>query len=278
MSPPSFHVQVAAIHGHVPPEVLHHAEEMVRHVARVAPAPVLFARVSISHHEDPAVQRRVVAKASLDVNGRAVRAHIAAQHFDEALDLLQARLRRGLEILAEHRLARRAGTGVSDLGEWRHGDLPTHRPSHHPRPRALREVVYRESRILPARSLEEAALDLELLDHDWGLFTWRETGEDVVLAHAEDGYRLLVPGDREVAAITRLTVQVDRGVPNTSLQGAFQVLDLSALPFVFFIDTGTGRGAVAYLRYDGNYGVVVPPDTDRDRSLRPRGRAVVSSR
>lgn len=261
MSDLPFPVQIVATHGHVPAEVLPHAEDVVRRVARMAPAPILFARVSISHDEDPAVRRRVVAKASLDVNGRAVRAHIAAEHFDEALDLLQARLRRRLEILGEHRLARRRGTGVSGEAEWRHGDFPTHRPPHHPRPQASREVVSRKSYVLPLQSLEEAALDLELLDHDWVLFTWRETGQDVVLAYAEDGYRLWVPANRQPAAVAPVPwVQIDHGVPTLALREALQTLDLSGAPFVFFVDVDTGRGAVAYLRYDGHYGVVVPPE------------------
>jgi hypothetical protein len=274
MSDLPFPVQIVATHGHVPAEVLVHAEDVIRGVARLAPAPILFARVSIAHDDDPAVRRRVVAKASLDVNGRVVRAHLAAEHFDEALDLLQARLRRGLEVLAEHRQARRKGTGVSGAGEWRHGDLPTHRPPHHPRPQASREVVSRKSYILPMQSLEEAALDLELLDHDWVLFTWRETGQDVVLAYAEDGYRLLVPANRHAGAVAPVPrIQIDHGVPTLALREALQTLDLSGLPFVFFVDVDTGRGTVAYLRYDGHYGVVVPPGANRPRGARAGGRA-----
>lgn len=254
-----FPVQVAATHGRVPPELLPRAEEMVRRVAHTAPAPVLFARVAIAHDEDPAVERRVVAKATLDVNGHPVRGHVAAEHFDEAVDLLQARLRHGLEVLAEHRLARRSDSGDSGPGEWRHGDLPSHRPAHFPRPPEERELVVRKSYALADETIEEAATDLELLDHDWMLFTELQTGQDAVLVRSDGTYRLLLAGaDEPDIALLPFPVVVDRQAPTLVLSEATQMLELGGAPFVFFVDADNGRGAVVYLRYDGHVGMVVP--------------------
>ena len=56
-------------------------------------APVLFARVDLRLFSDPARERPADAKASLDVNGSLVRAHVAAATITEAVDLLDARLR-----------------------------------------------------------------------------------------------------------------------------------------------------------------------------------------
>ncbi|MBT2381356.1 sigma 54 modulation/S30EA ribosomal C-terminal domain-containing protein [Streptomyces sp. ISL-111] len=42
------------------------------------------------------------------------------------------------------------------------------------------------------------------------------------------------------------------------MDGAAQRLRLTGLPFVFFHDTGTGRGSVLYHRYDGHYGLITP--------------------
>src|SRR5690606_19588023 len=39
-------------------------------------------------------------------------------------------------------------------------------------------------------------------------------------------------------------------------------LDMTGEPYVFFEDPETGRGAVAYRRYDGHYGVIVPADEE----------------
>ena len=44
------------------------------------------------------------------------------------------------------------------------------------------------------------------------------------------------------------------------MEEALERLDAGGEPFVFFCDTDTGRGAVAYLRYDGHYGLIRPAD------------------
>jgi hypothetical protein len=259
MTQPPFPVEVAATHGRVPHDMLARAEQVLREVSRLSPAPVLHGRVGIEHDEDPAVERRVIAKAGLNVNGRWVRAHVAAPQFDEALDLLQARLRRGLEILSERRLARRMGTGAPAPGSWRHGDMPTARPSYYPRPAAERELVRRTSYAIVGQTLQEAAIDLELLDHDWILFVETSTGQDAVLARAAHDYRLIVAGDRD-PDISGSILTVERGGPvaTMTLADAIQALELSGEPFLFFVDADTGRGSVVYLRYDGHYGEVVP--------------------
>ncbi|MGW7355186.1 sigma 54 modulation/S30EA ribosomal C-terminal domain-containing protein [Streptomyces sp. NPDC054802] len=47
-------------------------------------------------------------------------------------------------------------------------------------------------------------------------------------------------------------------VPTSGVDEAVQRLHLTGLPFVFFRDTGTGRGSVLYHRYDGHYGLITP--------------------
>ena len=95
------------------------------HVSLDAPRPVLRITASLCRQEDPAVLRRVVAKASLDVSGRSVRAHAAAPSESEAIALLESRLHRRLHELAQRDIARRHS-----------GQLPeTPLPSRHPRRR-----------------------------------------------------------------------------------------------------------------------------------------------
>lgn len=255
----TFPVQVAARHGNVPAGVLADAETHVRRVAEHAPAPVLSARVTVAHDENPSLERPVAVAATLDVNGHLVRGHVLAEHFEEALDLLDAKLRHSLQILAEHRLGRRTETGVPLPGAWRHGDLPTARHHAYPRPAEEREVVRRTSYALPAESIEEAALDLELLDHEWHLFTEPETHEDAVLSREGDHYRLQVAGGT-MPAIEDLALAVQPGgtVPTLGLADARTLLALDDDPFVFFVDADTGRGAVLYRRLDGHDGLVVP--------------------
>jgi ribosome-associated translation inhibitor RaiA len=112
-------VWVVVPHDDVGSRTKAYAREKVAHVARLAPGPVLLARVRLARAADPGVERPAMAQATLDVDGRLVRAHAAARRMHEAVDLLEARLRDRLEHLASHRrAARRApGRGVTRPGQ-----------------------------------------------------------------------------------------------------------------------------------------------------------------
>ncbi len=58
---------------------------------------MLFARVKLGRAPDPGMTRPAIAQAVLDVDGRPVRAQVAARQLDEAVDLLEERLRDQLE-------------------------------------------------------------------------------------------------------------------------------------------------------------------------------------
>ena len=102
-----FQVQIVTLRGDVAADPRAYARRKIGQLARLAPGPVLFARVRLEQAPDPAVERPALVQATLDVNGRLVRARVAARHFDEAIDLLEARLRNRLEHLASHLRDRR---------------------------------------------------------------------------------------------------------------------------------------------------------------------------
>lgn len=237
---PEFPITVVA-DDDIPERVRAHAVENLVHVARFAPRPVLHARVTLRKHRDPARDRPAVAKAALDVSGRSVRAHVAAAHLIEAIDLLADRLRRNLEDLDELERARRRETGVADPGEWRHGDLPTARPEHFVRPPDERELVRRKTYARSPLTLEEAALELQLLNYDFYLFTNADTGEENVVYRGLNG---------------RLEHMEE--APVLLVEDAIGRLDAGGEPLVFFVDPQSRRGHVLYLRYDGHYGLLEP--------------------
>ena len=70
---------------------------------REPPRPVLFARLLLEMEPDPALERPAVAKATVDVSGRLVRAHVARPTMDEAIDLLTDRIRDGIRLIHERR-------------------------------------------------------------------------------------------------------------------------------------------------------------------------------
>jgi ribosome-associated translation inhibitor RaiA len=267
-------VEVAVVHGEVPESVLDLAREKVGAVLRLAPAPVLFARVTLAHETAPDIQSPAVAKAVLDVNGRPVRAHVAAGSFDEAVDLLEAKLRHGLEILAEKRQAIRHEPARPVDGNWRHGMLPTARPDWFPRPVEERELVRRKTYLLHEQTVSEAAEDIELLDQDWVLFTEQTTETDALLERTGKGYRLTLAAEVTPASVDLgEPVEVRAGVPRMELDVALALLDELDTPWVFFIDRDTGRGRVVYRRYDGHYGSL----TRADQPLEPPSGTVRST-
>ena len=102
-----FQVRTVTVHGEPAPDVYAYARRKIGRLAKLAPGPVLQAKVTFDHAPDPAVERPALVQATLDVNGRLVLARVAARRFDEAIDLLEARLRARLAHLAGRRRDRR---------------------------------------------------------------------------------------------------------------------------------------------------------------------------
>jgi ribosomal subunit interface protein len=250
-------VQVSVRQGHVSPQTQEYAAEKIGHVAAYSHEPVLFAHVVLQRAPDPARQRPAMAEATLDVNGTPVRAHVAAEHMWEAVDLLEERLRRRLVQLEDRVRTRHNWIGLAGDHEWRHGDLPTSRPEYFPRPVEDRTVIRRKTFALEVETPDEAAYDMELVGHDFFLFTDLSTGRDAVIYRRPDGEY----GLRGAVGVTEQTVaaMVAEGpAPVMSEREAVAHLDVGGAPFVFFVDPVSGRGRVLYRRYDGHYGLIIP--------------------
>lgn len=239
-----------------------YARDKIGGVARLTRRPVLHARVRLSRHADPAVHRPVVAQANLDVDGRIVRAQVEAATAHEAIDLLEARLKRRLERSAEHWEARRGRMPVADEHEWRHQSEPTHRPPHHPRRAAERKIIRRKSYTLSACTVDDAASEMEMLDYDFHLFTEQGTGiASVLYRNGLSGYRLaqVVPVSPDRLAPFEIPLSFSaQPAPCITVEQATERLGLLDLPFLFFIDAAQGRASVLYHRYDGHYGLIYP--------------------
>lgn len=248
---------VVHAHGRVSTVEHVYAHDKIAHLGEIAPGPVLSARVDLIAYADPARDRPALAKGELNVNGRMVRAHADAETMPAAVDALQARLRDRLERLGDLERAKHLRHRDGD-GAWRHGDAINPRPSYYPRSVEDRQIVRRKTFALDALTPEDAVVDLEQLDHDFFLFRNSETGDDNLIQRgAEGSYELIEPstGGRSDWGSS---IQPSSLHPSAmSVEAAVELLDLGDLPFVFFLDPATGRGAVVYRRYDGHYGLVV---------------------
>jgi hypothetical protein len=239
----------------------HEAVAMMRRVATHTIGPVLFARVKLSEAADPAVDRPALAQAMLDVNGQPVRAHVAAHTMTEAIDLLERRLRDQLTHRAEHMKALRRFHVTPEPGEWRHGDVASHRPPYFDRPAEDRQLVRTKSLALKPLTVDEAAFELEALDFDFYLFCDSGTGEDSVIHRLPGGRYGLITLSRSGPPEGPIAAAVDferRPIPELSIRAAAEDLDLSGELFVFYRNAETGRGNIVYRRYDGHYGLLVP--------------------
>jgi len=102
----------------VPERAQKKAVDVLVHVARFAPRPIVYARMTIGTERDRSARRPVTASASLDVSGRIVTAHAVAETPLDALDLLERRLRRSLDRLdARWRARRRKAAAALDADE-----------------------------------------------------------------------------------------------------------------------------------------------------------------
>jgi ribosome-associated translation inhibitor RaiA len=250
------------VHGEVGEAQVERAVEKLRAACAKAPRPVLFARLQLAIEPNPSLERPATAKATVDVSGQLVRAHVACPSMDEAVDRLADRIRHGVGRLAERRRDLERETGVAEPGEWRHGDLPAARPPYFPRPAGQRELVRTKSVSIGRVSPEEAVFEMELLDHDFHLFTDAGTGSACVIHRDEDGEPVLVSADPEAGrgpAGEPAEVPVV-APPRSTLAQAMATLDATGAPFVAFVDADEDRLKAVYRRYDGHYGLVEPAE------------------
>jgi ribosomal subunit interface protein len=258
-------LEVSVTHGDVPDVAKQYAVDKVTQLARYTRRPIVYALLRLSLESNRAIERPAVAEATLDLGGPIVRAHVAARDPMAAVDLLDDRLRRRLG-----RQGRRGNRGQHDRNGspssngWRHGDRPTERPEFFDRPVEEREVVRHKTFALEQMTCDEAAWDLDMLGHDFYLFTEIQSGREAVIFHTDDGrLGLMRTGPAASTRSNNDTMATDVSVstqhpPELSLADAEERLDSGHEAFVFFIHPDTQRGHVVYRRYDGHYGLITP--------------------
>jgi hypothetical protein len=252
----------AGTRGAVPEGAVSFAVQRVGSLLRMAPEPVLFARVKLAMAADPAVGRPAIAQVSIDLNGRLVRAWAAGQTMRAATGHACDRLRIGMGRAARNWAAIRGGQPAAGPGEWRHQSRPAPRLPCYPRPPDERTIARRKSYALAHETLDEAVADAGLLGYDFHLFTEKSTGEDSVICRSGDGYRLMMARPRacRLGPVDPSITVCPAPAPRLSMAGAIGRLEAAGQPFLFFVNAETSRGNLIYHRYDGHYGLVGPAD------------------
>ncbi|NML54123.1 HPF/RaiA family ribosome-associated protein [Streptomyces sp. R302] len=244
--------------GRVPRGADVYAREKVLAALDHVGEPVLDAQVKLTQAVSGSAARPAAARAVVDVNGRLVRAHVAASTMFEAVDLLRERLTARLARVRRHGPRGLPGTGREARWDSAGHD---HRPHRQHLPVEERRIVRYKSFGQARQTPEDAVIDLEAMDYDFWVFVDLASGCDSVV------YRDVPTGRHRLASLGPVTQEPEfEGllgvstvpVPAMTVPEAVQRLNLAGLPFVFFDDTATGRGSVLYHRYDGHYGLIAP--------------------
>ncbi|MET9885578.1 HPF/RaiA family ribosome-associated protein [Streptomyces sp. NPDC006430] len=249
--------------GPVPEGASEYAQEKVLAAIAHLGAPVLAVRAQLTQAANPSASRPATAQAMVDVNGRPVRAHAAADTMFEAVDLLQDRLAARLARTRQHggqdhRIGG-GGAGGAEASRASRSDAP--RPDRYQPPIEERRIVRHKSFSLGRQTPEDAVIDLESMNYDFWLFTDMTSGADsIVYRDARTGGHRVASADGDnptYEAGPLLSVSPARA-PECSIDEAVGRMRITGLAFVFFVDSATGRGCVLYHRYDGHYGLITP--------------------
>ena len=255
-------VQVQAS-GRVTEDAKRAATEKIRAVSRLIAVPVLSARVRLTQSADPAVERPAMAQASLDLNGRLLRAHFAASTMREAIDGLDDRLRDQLERLAPDWESMRGTTAAADTVKRPQSDIAERYRDFNAPQGKPRGIVQHRSYSLPRIAPDDAAVDMDMLGDDFHLFTDLTTGQDSVLSRDAGGTLRLAqlhPRPEEPPPSDLQLSYSELPAPRLSAEEAAEQLDLAGSAFVFFENNQTGRGNLLYHRRDGDYGLIIPAE------------------
>ena len=242
------------LRGHVGSHARDYARDKVAAALAGEQPGVLHAHVVLERRADPAVPRPHRAEVTADVHGAVLRAHAVAPSMGEAVDAMESRLRRQLVQLRNRTRTRHRWTGVAGEHEWRHGDVPRESEPWFPRPSESREVVRRKTFAAAPMTVDEAAWEMDLLDHDFYLYTDLASGDPALVRRLPDGGYAVRGGAEQdtVAAVTR-----EPAPPTLTDVEARTRMDTDPDPFVFYVDRESGEGCVLYRRYDGHYGLIV---------------------
>lgn len=252
------------VRGPVSAAALDHLQERLLEVASQLRQPVLWERVRLTRR--PVRQSwgpGAVAEARADLNGRVVRAQVAAPTMAGAIDLLARRLvSKAVSLDIHWRTVRE----VRDRAAAR----PAHRPARwwdgwEPRPLAppasagpWQVTSTTRVRLVP-RSTDAAVGLLESTDHLVHLFLDERTGEGRALFRARPGRYVMTGPEPQVPSVYDVVLPNRRPARLTSAQ-ACSALAAERRGFLVFVDAGSGRPAFVYRRFDGDLGQVTAAD------------------
>jgi putative sigma-54 modulation protein len=176
-------------HMEVRPDTRAYAEEKVGKVARILNSMVMEVEVELYHERNRSIEKNNVAEVTIFTKhpGPVIRARESASDMKAAIDLVSGKLERQLMKL-KGKLDRKKSAKGSGLPEAAALDVEAEEDEE------PAVIVKTKSMELKPMDPEEAVLQLEMLGHDFFVFTSAETDLVNVLYKRRDGdYGLIVP-------------------------------------------------------------------------------------
>jgi putative sigma-54 modulation protein len=149
------------------------------------------AEVELSHERNPSIPEPEVAEATLFINGSVLKAREASEDMYASIDRMSDKLERQVKRFRGRQIDRWQGQ-LKNQSEGARAE---------PQPFVVEEQEEVEPRIVRTKQFqmkpmgaEEAVLQMELLDHDFYVFTSADTGDINVVYRRRDGdYGLIEP-------------------------------------------------------------------------------------
>jgi putative sigma-54 modulation protein len=170
-------------HMDVRPDLREYAEEKVGRVAHILNGMVMSTEVELYHERNRSIDEREVAEVTMFTKGHVLRARETASDMKSAVDKVAAKL---------ERQARRFKERVVDRHAGKTAPAPAAVESEEEEPEPT--IVKTKTVDLKPMSADEAILQLELLGHDFFVFSSADTDAVAVLYRRRDGdYGLIQP-------------------------------------------------------------------------------------
>lgn len=171
-------------HTEVTPAIKEYAEEKIGRIAKILDSMIMSAEIELFTERNPSIENSQVAEVTVYTKGPVIRAREAATDMYAAIDLVSDKLERQVrkfktKIIDRHKTG--SPTSSLPLAEEPTADVE-------------RAIVKTKVVEVKPMSAEEAILQLELLGHDFFVFSSAETQDINVLYRRNDGdYGLIEP-------------------------------------------------------------------------------------
>ncbi|MDO8963883.1 MAG: ribosome-associated translation inhibitor RaiA [Coriobacteriia bacterium] len=173
-------------HMEVRPDIREYAEEKVGKVARILNGQVMSIEVELYHERNRSIEKHQVAEVTIKTKGHVIRAREGSPDMKAAIDLVSDKLETQARKLKSKTVDRRTG---------KLSPAPVPAAAGDDEEEATEPSIVKMKRVdLKPMSHEEAILQLELLGHDFFLFSDVDEMAVNVLYRRRDGdYGLIQP-------------------------------------------------------------------------------------